>query len=193
MAVKFAIIDNATGKVIQTGYCNPKDLELQAQAGQLAIDTTEEPEIIDHHWQYDLAKTSWVKGVTDLQQAKDNTILQLEGATSTKIASDGFTSSATGVALTYPSGQADQVNMQQAALVGGLLSVQASDGTWSYVDHSAAQAVAVLKDFVTFKDAQRTALADAIEAVNAAATVDDVKNIPMPVASPAVPVTAVLN
>lgn len=56
----------------------------------------------------------------------------------------------------YPSGPLDQTNMVQVATVGGKLWSMRQDGEWTFDDHTPEQGMAVLRDFVNFKDQLRS-------------------------------------
>lgn len=99
----------------------------------------------------------------------------------------GFTSSALGVAYTYPSQPNDQSNLigcVSASLASGLPSTWTCGfwcsnpaGTWAIVQHTAAQIQKVLADGVAAREALSTKLAGLVGQVEAATTVASVQAV----------------
>lgn len=87
----------------------------------------------------------------------------------------GFSSSATGSLLFYASTDIDQRNIaQRAQSDGGLVACKNAAGVWSRLDHTQAQAQAVLRDFVKFCDGLRAELTELEAQIDAATTIEQV-------------------
>lgn len=84
-----------------------------------------------------------------------------------------FPSNSVRVGASYPAGAIDQQNLLQAAIVGGKLWF-VQDSAWQLVEHSAAEAAAVLMDFRRWKDGYRQRLTIRIAAVEEASSIEDV-------------------
>ena len=96
----------------------------------------------------------------------------------------GFTSSALGVALTYPSQDNDQRNLQSAvsaaatASPGWTIPLWCTDGDhWSFTSHTAAQLQQVNADWLAHRVAAQQKYADLIAQINAATSVEEVQAI----------------
>ena len=96
----------------------------------------------------------------------------------------GFTSSALGVALTYPSQDNDQRNLQSAvsaaaaASQGWTIPLWCTDGDhWSFTSHTAAQLQQVNADWLAHRVAAQQKYADLIAQINAATSVEEVQAI----------------
>lgn len=91
----------------------------------------------------------------------------------------GFTSTALGTSAAYGSQQTDQSNLLSvvASTAGGSLWCQEPGSEWSFVDHTAAQALKVLADWQTFRTAQQSKYASLVAQVNGATTVEAVQSI----------------
>ncbi|WP_439893168.1 DUF4376 domain-containing protein (plasmid) [Ralstonia sp. 25C] len=119
------------------------------------------------------------------------TLSQVQAAQATKISTacataltTGFTSSALGVALTYPSQDNDQRNLQSAvsaaatASPGWTIPLWCTDGDhWSFTSHSAAQLQQVNADWLAHRVAAQQKYADLIAKINAASSIEEVQAI----------------
>ena len=160
-----AIYRTDTGAIVRIVQCRYADVANQAAVGEAALDFTGQPApTFLGHGVVDgaiVARTPPIEALRSIKTA------DLSASCSSAIRG-GFTSSALGSAQTYPSAETDQRNLAQAALVGGYLWCSTS-GAWSLAAHTAAQAQAVLADFSTFRDSQRTNLAALLARVGTAA------------------------
>ena len=96
----------------------------------------------------------------------------------------GFTSSSLGVALTYPSQDNDQRNLQSAvsatatASPGWTIPLWCTDGDhWSFTSHTAAQVQQVNADWLAHRVAAQQKYADLIAKINAATSIEEVQAI----------------
>ncbi len=131
-----------------------------------------------HGWSSTLAGATWSftppPGPTlAAAQALQNAVARLACL---RAITGGFSSSATGQALTYPSDSASQSNIMLAAAEGGALWC-ANGSAWSRVAHSAAQAAQVRTDLLAHIQAQQATYAAALAAIAAATTVAAVQAI----------------
>ncbi|MEW1780572.1 hypothetical protein AB0305_00085 [Arthrobacter sp. NPDC080086] len=134
-----------------------------------------------------------VKGalVAPLQPTNEELLTQAQ-ATQTAMVSTacaealttGFTSSALGVALTYPSQDNDQRNLQSAvsaaatASPGWTIPLWCTDGDhWSFTSHTAAQLQQVNADWLAHRVAAQQKYADLIAQINAATSIEEVQAI----------------
>jgi hypothetical protein len=176
----FAVVNPSTRKISMVGHCSADDLVLQGTGpGQKAVEiTAAQSSVINAtNWEWDEATSAFVQTVSDLDQAKTTRLLFLSSACANAIFAQGFTSSATGTALFYPSGPIDQTNMQAVAAAGGLLATQDSGGNWALTPHTAAEGMAVLGDFGTMRDTNRTKLTGLNADVAAATTIPAVNAV----------------
>ena len=119
------------------------------------------------------------------------TLSQVQAAQATKLSTacaealtTGFTSSALGVALTYPSQDNDQRNLQSAvsaaatASPGWTIPLWCTDGDhWSFTSHTAAQLQQVNADWLAHRVAAQQKYADLIAQINAATSLEEVQAI----------------
>ena len=119
------------------------------------------------------------------------TLSQVQAAQATKLSAacataltTGFTSSALGVVLTYPSQDADQRNLQSAvsaaatASPGWTIPLWCTDGDhWSFTSHTAAQLQQVNADWLAHRVAAQQKYADLIAQINAATSIEEVQAI----------------
>ena len=119
------------------------------------------------------------------------TLSQIQAAQATKASTacaealtTGFTSSALGVALTYPSQDNDQRNLQSAvsaaatASPGWTIPLWCTDGDhWSFTSHTAAQLQQVNADWLAHRVATQQKYADLIAKINAASSIEEVQAI----------------
>ena len=119
------------------------------------------------------------------------TLSQVQAAQATKLSTGcatalttGFTSSALGVALTYPSQDNDQRNLQSAvsaaatASPGWTIPLWCTDGDhWSFTSHTAAQLQQVNADWLAHRVAAQQKYADLIAQINAATSIEEVQAI----------------
>ncbi|WP_426399037.1 hypothetical protein ACN9M1_22340 [Ralstonia sp. R-29] len=96
----------------------------------------------------------------------------------------GFTSSALGVALTYPSQDNDQRNLQSAvsaaatASPGWTIPLWCADGDhWSFTSHTAAQLQQVNADWLAHRVAAQQKYADLVAKIKAATSIEEVQAI----------------
>lgn len=108
-------------------------------------------------------------------QSAKNSNLSVECAAAIKA---GFTSNALGSQYAYPSGLTDQSNHITVSncSTGGLLWCE-SGGTWSLIEHSQAQAQAVVASFGEWLNRCQSQLVALTATVDAAKTVDAVEAI----------------
>lgn len=175
----FAVVNSTTGAISQNGYCaKSADMALQAVAGcQVEEVPAELAGVVNgKNYKFNLATSAFELIVSLLDQAKSAKSTALSSSCSMAIYA-GFHSSATGTDYFYPSSAIDQVNLQAAASTGGLLATQDGAGTWGLTSHTAAEAIGVLGDFGTMRDAARTKLAGLNVTVAACTTVDQVNAV----------------
>ncbi len=118
-----------------------------------------------------------------LVQARTMQAATLSTACATALTT-GFTSSALGVALTYPSQDNDQRNLQSAvsaaatASPGWTIPLWCTDGDhWSFTSHTAAQVQQVNADWLAHRVAAQQKYADLITKINAATSIEEVQAI----------------
>lgn len=154
-----------------------------APAGASVIDIT------DEQWQVCLANPGWTvsnnqlvapvppTSTQELEQARRSTVIGLTQECAKAIVS-GFASSALGTARAYPSSLTDQVNQSTVAgcVSGGALWCE-SDGTWSLIPHTQAQAQAVVASFAAWLNKCQQQLASLVDQVSLAKAASDVHAI----------------
>ena len=154
-----------------------------APAGASVIDIT------DEQWQTCLANPGWTvsnnqlvapmppTSAQELEAARRSTVIDLTQECANAIVS-GFESNALGTAHAYPSSLTDQANQSTVAgcLSGGSLWCE-SDGSWSLVPHTQAQAQAVVASFASWLNKCQQQLAGFVEQVSVAKAMPDVRAI----------------
>lgn len=114
--------------------------------------------------------------VQDLATVQSDQISILRDACKATI-ENGFTSSAVGSAMTYPSSITDQGNIDRAAISGGSLWCADASGNWSFEAHTLAEAQQVRSDMTAHIQAAQSKYSDLVIQVNSATTVSDVQAI----------------
>lgn len=172
---RFVVISNETGRVAKWGRVTESDMAAQAGAGQTVIEIPDDAPPITGNNVFDFNSRAFSQIVSDLEIMKRRHLDILDGQCAALI-TGGFQSEATGLWREYPSKATDQANMQQVAILGGLLMAK-TGGEWGLVSHTAAQGVNVLADFRGHCDAARQLLADRRAAVMAAHTPEQIAEI----------------
>jgi hypothetical protein len=172
---RFVVFNNESGRAVRWGQASANDILLQAQTGQTALALFQDaPSITDNHV-YNFANGSWSQIISDLDLKKRAKIGAITDQCAGAITSN-YNSEATGLWREYPTKLIDQNNMEQVAIVGGLLMTK-SGGEWGLVHHTAEQGVNVLADFRGHCDAARQLLAERRAAVMAADTPEQIDAI----------------
>lgn len=172
---RFVVISKETGRVTKWGRVNEIDMAAQAGDGQTVIGIADDAPPITGNNVFDFNSRAFSQIVSDLEIIKGRRLDILAGRCAAHI-TGGFQSEATGLWREYPSKATDQANMQQVAIIGGLLMTKTGDD-WGLVSHTAEQGVNVLADFRRHCDTARQLLANRRAAVMAADTPEQVAEI----------------
>jgi hypothetical protein len=161
MIIRTAIIDSATKKVVNIVEFD--GVIPDAPDGQLwiAADRAE----IDDDWD-GTAIVAQPRPDHPLADVKTVFIESLTVACAAAITA-GFVSAAIGTPTRYGSGRDDQSNIVNAANHGGSIWCSSAGGDWSFIEHTATQAIQVRADLWAHIQNQQTKYADLIGKINA--------------------------